>query len=59
MKLPTDFREFLQSLRDHSVEYVIVGGYAVAYHGYPRFTGDLDVLVDPTPTNADLEHLQS
>ena len=52
MKFPKDFHEFLQLLAVHCVDYVIVGGYAVARHGYPRFTGDLDVLVRPTPENA-------
>jgi len=37
---------------EHEVEYVIVGAYALAFHGVPRFTGDLDVLVCPSPANA-------
>ncbi|MFH1023252.1 MAG: DUF6036 family nucleotidyltransferase [Planctomycetota bacterium] len=52
MNFPPDFREFLQLLDAHGVEYVITGGYAVAYHGVPRFTGDLDVYVRPSPDNA-------
>ncbi len=52
MNLPPDFKEFLRLLADHCVEYVIVGGYAVARHGYPRFTGDLDVLIYPSAENA-------
>jgi hypothetical protein len=43
--LPQDFSEFLQSLNDHQVRYLLVGGYAVAYHGYPRSTADMDVWV--------------
>jgi hypothetical protein len=51
--IPRDFYEFLQLLNAHCVDYVIVGGYAVARHGYPRFTGDLDVLVLPSQPNAE------
>jgi hypothetical protein len=43
MLLPPDFKEFLRLLNSRSVEYLIVGGYAVGYHGYPRPTGDLDI----------------
>ena len=43
MKLSRDFREFVASLNAHDVRYLVVGGYAVALHGYPRFTKDLDV----------------
>ena len=53
MNLPKDFKEFVESLNAHNVEYVIVGGYAVAFYGYARFTGDLDVLVNPTKANAE------
>ncbi|MBZ5606626.1 MAG: hypothetical protein LAP38_00070 [Acidobacteriia bacterium] len=52
MDLPKDLREFLESLNSNEVEYVIVGGYAQAYHGRPRFTGDIDVLVRPSRDNA-------
>ncbi len=41
-------------MNSQKVEYVIVGGHAVAYHGYPRFTGDLDFFVRPSPENANL-----
>ncbi len=44
-----DFREFLQSLNDHGVDYLVIGGHAVAYHGYPRATADLDVWVAVHP----------
>jgi hypothetical protein len=40
--LPRDFKEFLRLLNPHGVEYLVVGGYAVNYHGYPRATGDLN-----------------
>ena len=41
-----DFKEFLELLNKNQVEYLIVGGYAVAMHGYPRYTGDLDIWID-------------
>jgi hypothetical protein len=52
MDLAPDFDEFIASLTAHGVEFVIVGAYALAFHGAPRFTGDLDVLVRPTTENA-------
>jgi hypothetical protein len=52
MRLPADFRDFLRLLNSHGVEYLVVGGYAVAYHGRPRATGDLDVWVAIHPRNA-------
>jgi hypothetical protein len=52
IKLPPDFREFLKSLNDHGVRYLLIGGYAVGYHGYPRATGDLDIWVALDPANA-------
>jgi hypothetical protein len=52
MDLAPDFDEFIGSLIAHGVEFVIVGAYALAFHGAPRFTGDLDVLVRPTVENA-------
>lgn len=51
MDLAPDFDEFIGSLIAHGVEFVIVGAYALAFHGAPRFTGDLDVLVRPTLDN--------
>jgi hypothetical protein len=50
--LTRDFKEFLQCLNDHGVEYLVIGGHAVAYHGYPRATADLDVWVAVSPSNA-------
>ena len=50
--LPPGFREFLRWLTHHGVEYLLVGGYAVGYHGYPRATGDLDVWVARTTENS-------
>lgn len=53
MPLHSDLREFIESLNSAGVEYVIVGGVAVAWHGYPRFTGDIDFFVRPSADNAD------
>jgi hypothetical protein len=50
--LNPDFKEFLTLLLEEKVEFALVGGYAVAYHGYPRFTGDMDILVSRSPVNA-------
>ena len=50
--LPPDFKEFLQLLNDHQLEYLLIGGYAVAYHGYPRATGDIDIWVAINPATA-------
>jgi hypothetical protein len=52
MEVQPDFRELLALFNAHSVEYMIVGGYALAFHGAPRFTGDLDIFVRPDPGNA-------
>lgn len=43
MILNKDFREFIELLNSHKVKYLIVGGYAVTVHGYPRYTNDLDI----------------
>lgn len=51
--LSDDFREFLTCLNDAGVEYLLVGGHAVAYHGYVRPTRDMDVWVAVSPDNAD------
>jgi hypothetical protein len=51
MELAPDFDEFFGSLTEHEVEFLVVGAYALAYHGAPRFTGDIDVFVRPTPEN--------
>src|ERR1051325_8697503 len=52
IQLPQDFREFLRLLNLKKVEYLIIGGYAVVYHGYPRSTGDLDIWISKAPENA-------
>jgi hypothetical protein len=52
MTIPNDFKELLALLNSHKVKYIIVGAYALALHGHPRFTGDLDIYVKPDPQNA-------
>ena len=52
INLPQDFKEFLQLLNDHEVKYLLVGGYAVGYHGFPRATVDMDIWVAINPKNA-------
>lgn len=51
--LSADFRDFLKSLNDHGVEYLVIGGHAVAYHGYVRPTQDMDVWIAVSPQNAE------
>jgi len=50
--LNQDFKEFIQSLNDNQVRYLVVGGYAVAFHGNPRYTKDLDIWIALSPDNA-------
>jgi len=52
IRLPPDFKEFLKLLNSNEVEYLLIGGYAVGYYGYPRPTGDMDVWIARTPDNA-------
>jgi predicted nucleotidyltransferase len=52
MVLSQDFREFIKSLNDNHIRYLVVGGYAVAFHGHPRYTKDLDVWIELSPENA-------
>ncbi len=52
MEIHPDFSELLKLFADFQVEYVIVGGYALAFHGAPRYTGDLDILLRTTSENA-------
>ena len=52
MILNQDFKEFFQLLNEHKVRYLVVGGYAVAFHGYPRYTKDVDIWVDSSEENA-------
>lgn len=50
--LPPDFKEFLKLLNEHEVRYLLIGGYAVGYHGYARATEDMDIWVAVQPENA-------
>ena len=50
--LPPDFKEFLKLLNARQVEYLLIGGYAVGYYGYPRPTGDMDIWISANPENA-------
>ncbi len=52
MRLPPDSQEFLRLLNSHGVRYLLVGGWAVAWHGHPRFTGDVDLFIDTATDNA-------
>lgn len=52
MPLPEEWRAFIKSLNSSGVEYVVVGAVALAHHGCPRYTGDLDVLVRNSEDNA-------
>ena len=53
MVLNPDFKEFIRSLNANQVRYLVVGGYAVAFHGHPRYTKDMDVWLDRNPENAE------
>jgi len=53
MEVQKDFRELLELFNDHKVKYIIVGAYALGFHGAPRYTGDLDIFVKPDPVNAE------
>ena len=53
MEIERDFKELLALLNSHQVEYLLVGAYALAFHGAPRFTGDLDVFVKPDAPNSE------
>ena len=51
MNVQKDFADLCSLLNGNSVDYLVVGGYAVAFHGAPRFTGDLDILIPPDPAS--------
>ena len=53
LTLPLDFKEFLRLLNEKGVEYLLIGGYAVGYYGYPRATNDIDVWIAIAPDNAE------
>ncbi len=52
MEVQQDFRDLLELFNKYKVDYIIVGAYALGFHGAPRYTGDLDVFVRPDPNNA-------
>jgi hypothetical protein len=52
MEVQQDFKELLELFNAHKVKYLIVGGYALAFHGAPRYTGDIDLFVKPDAENA-------
>ena len=56
MEVQPDFRELLALFNAHKVKYLIVGGYALAFYGSPRATGDIDIFIQPVPANAKRVH---
>ena len=52
ISLPQDFKEFLKLMNYYKIEYLLIGGFAVAYHGYPRATGDMDIWIAINTNNA-------
>ncbi len=52
IRIPSDFKEFLRLLNSRSVEYMLIGCYAVGFHGYPRPTGDMDIWISRSSENA-------
>ena len=52
MRVEKDFKELLKLFNKNRVNFVIVGAYALAFHGRPRYTGDMDILVEPSEDNA-------
>jgi len=53
IRLPTEFSDLLKLLNVHDVRYLVVGGFAVAWHGYPRATGDIDIWTERSRANAE------
>ncbi len=53
LTLPEDFKEFLRLLNKNKVDYLLIGGYAVGYYGYPRTTADMDIWTAINSDNAD------
>ena len=53
IRLPPDFKEFLKLLNSANAEYLLIGGYAVGYYGYPRATGDIDIWIALNRKNAE------
>jgi hypothetical protein len=59
MEAQQDFRELLELFNRHAVEYVLVGAHALAFHGVPRYTGDLDIFLRPAAENAEKASYES
>jgi hypothetical protein len=55
MEVQQDFKDLLALFNEHKIEYMIVGAYALAFHGAPRYTGDIDILVKPDSRHAEKE----
>lgn len=53
MRIEKDFKEFIGSLNSNNVRYLIIGSFALSYYAEPRYTKDIDILVEATPPNAD------
>ena len=53
VKLHPDYKEFIKLLNGNKVEYLVVGAFALAFHGHPRFTGDIDFWINNDPLNAE------
>ena len=51
IELPPDFKEFLRLLNCHNADYLVIGDFAVGFHGYPRSTSDIDIWISKTPEN--------
>lgn len=51
LDIQSDFRDLLKLFNSHHVEYLVVGSYALAFHGAPRYTGDIDIYINPTADN--------
>jgi hypothetical protein len=52
MEVQQDFKDLLELFNKHKIDYIVVGGYALGFHGAPRYTGDLDIFVRPDADNA-------
>lgn len=59
MNLEKDFEDFVRLLNEHKVDYMIIGGYALPFHGKPRHTGDLDIWIAISNNNAEKMQLVS
>jgi len=53
MQLNSDFRDFIKLLNTHKIKYILIGAFVRAYYGRPRYTGDMDIFIEPSPDNAE------